>query len=891
MNTIQYSPIQDYPIDSVSTDIRQYIKAYKSAINYIFKWRINNVLTYGTSSYKLVMSLSANMNDEDRNIIMNTMFYVSDVGLYEDQYHPDSIVLEMIKNHPNAAITDLDKALIGCIYTYYSSAGHEEDYLIDFNYKELLFSFVFFLHNVQRYELMTHKTIDFSKEIDEAFVFEMFLNPMFVDINSQMVELSDFEIQKLEETISYRNNVIDTVTEARINEKKYALNEQNQYYWEQFISLINYRLSEELRVVELINSDVDIKTRYSEFEQYIKGLFDNESQVPGTVVKISDLLDKYNERYRYAFNYLWVKTDSGKRVLIDTNIRAIVDLPFTFNCVLIAYHLFLIRPTENNLWYLAVSLCFFIIKNLSQYDNAYEGVKEIDSSEKYLAYTIDMIFGYYEEHRGIIDSLEYNKILNDENLSGFNFDYDIYRKMSESINSMKAENVATIRSYDLDKIQGFVTDLFELSNVNDPDALRSEFNNIVAFLPNKAIDPYLMKEQEVGKRLIHSINAIYILVNALGRAFEAGLIKSNWINELKDKRNELNRLERNLVRNTYRAPDYHCFDSIDMDKYRLDNGIDATLIEKLRERALFELAEMAICDIDADINKPDYNDASTIKQRLREELKYCTDDELKRFVENMVDQVSQKLGDSLIANNIETADFGDKKTFVLDYIGPSSSVLPEVAINALATAELLFDKYATQEYANAGYDYSCISSLYYQAFESIYNGLLWSKYASMLNSLKDNGDWFTYLYKTNNLSSGLIGYLPSEKPNYFLNKEKKRIIDKLTMGNFNYLLYNVTSCSSTKLPQFRAFIDKLFGYDNNSATDTDYQIYQSNLDELYKQIELAIPKRNAASHGVSAISLAECKADKKIVLSDLESIRNNTFGLVILFVSLFKTIN
>ena len=61
--------------------------------------------------------------------------------------------------------------------------------------------------------------------------------------------------------------------------------------------------------------------------------------------------------------------------------------------------------------------------------------------------------------------------------------------------------------------------------------------------------------------------------------------------------------------------------------------------------------------------------------------------------------------------------------------------------------------------------------------------------------------------------------------------------------------------------------------------------------ELYKQIELAIPKRNAASHGVNAISLEECKTDKRIVLSDLESIRNNTLGLVMLFLSLFKAIN
>ena len=86
-------------------------------------------------------------------------------------------------------------------------------------------------------------------------------------------------------------------------------------------------------------------------------------------------------------------------------------------------------------------------------------------------------------------------------------------------------------------------------------------------------------------------------------------------------------------------------------------------------------------------------------------------------------------------------------------------------------------------------------------------------------------------------------------------------------------------------------MDESFGYDNNSKNTNDYQVYQNNINELYKQIELAIPKRNAASHGVNAISLEECKTDKRIVLSDLESIRNNALGLVMLFLSLFKAIN
>ena len=34
-----------------------------------------------------------------------------------------------------------------------------------------------------------------------------------------------------------------------------------------------------------------------------------------------------------------------------------------------------------------------------------------------------------------------------------------------------------------------------------------------------------------------------------------------------------------------------------------------------------------------------------------------------------------------------------------------------------------------RNYAEKGFDYSCISALYYQAFEEAYNKLIWNEYA------------------------------------------------------------------------------------------------------------------------------------------------------------------
>ena len=68
---------------------------------------------------------------------------------------------------------------------------------------------------------------------------------------------------------------------------------------------------------------------------------------------------------------------------------------------------------------------------------------------------------------------------------------------------------------------------------------------------------------------------------------------------------------------------------------------------------------------------------------------------------------------------------------------------PESVINTLATAELMYTKYAIDEFAVQGFDYSSISALYYQAFENAYNDLIWGKYADFLNSLVISNDKYT----------------------------------------------------------------------------------------------------------------------------------------------------
>ena len=83
------------------------------------------------------------------------------------------------------------------------------------------------------------------------------------------------------------------------------------------------------------------------------------------------------------------------------------------------------------------------------------------------------------------------------------------------------------------------------------------------------------------------------------------------------------------------------------------------------------------------------------------------------------------------------------KDGILSSLGEKADILPDSTVDSLTTPEMLYARYASQEYAEKGFDFSCISALYYQAFEEAYNLLIWRGYADELNALEINGQKYT----------------------------------------------------------------------------------------------------------------------------------------------------
>ena len=159
--------------------------------------------------------------------------------------------------------------------------------------------------------------------------------------------LSDSDVDYLSRVLLYREELRKLIEEERTYEKEYVINEQNNADWELFISCVNHRTNEEKRVTNLINSDISVSQKLHEFKKY----FEEIDAIPDTFnssMSLRELTDRIIKRTELAPNFIWVRAGDDK-VLLDDSIVSSVLLPYSFNCVLIAYHAFLIEMSSENI--------------------------------------------------------------------------------------------------------------------------------------------------------------------------------------------------------------------------------------------------------------------------------------------------------------------------------------------------------------------------------------------------------------------------------------------------------------------------------------------------------------------------------------------------------------
>lgn len=884
-------PIYHYPIDDYPIEINEFIKPNENGLNEIEGKKICFLLTLGLVAFnsKTTQVMNFAVHPEE---FTYELYLLANTGYGSHHFIPNDDVIEKIINTPDIAITDLDRALLGNILMYYFSTVYSAYDNSEKNNKEILSSFVYFFHNAQRYEQRTQRTINIDPKMNAKFIYKVLTDPSFSKVDAKTKKISDEDVRCLSRVLSYRDELIDLVAYSRRKEKEYAMNERNKSDWELFISCINYRSSEEKRVVELIDSDISVIQKIHEFSKYFEEI-DIIPPIFNSDISLSELLSRIEDRRLMAPNYMWIKSGNNVVRLDNTTISALSS-PYSFNCVLIAYHAFLLKMSPENISRLTFSLNVFIRKNLGQKLISREDFGNLNSLEDCLISTSKLINEFHSTYKDVIESIHYEKIQKDETLSGFSFYDDIWQRVYSNEKKMTIENLKAYNSMDPETEEGFVYRYAELLADNaSADEYKNIEKDIKKRLPYEMCDDETeLLKREIGNRLIVSINAIYILAKTMERLLLRDFIREEYRAEVLNECKILSKLERRLVQKTYINLDDNLFDDIDMVEYRERKAIDASKVElKNKERAeitLFDAARRNIRILHEEIQNINYEKALEIKSQLREETKDLPDSQLKDFIIELIDQECQDLCNSLIESKSCDADFETIKKQVSEYIGSSFDRLPARTINALTTAELLFSQYSIAENISDSFDYSGISALYYQAVESMYNELIWKDYAEDLYKKRCGDKYFLVLYRDNLLPAEQKIYLPVDGQFKYWDYEKKRVSDHLMMGSFIILLKTITSTTEHPLPGFRKHVDSVFGYKSNVDNADDYESYQKKIDEFYSLLEDAKPRRNAASHGASPINIEECKSDRTLVLSDVESVRKGILGIIKLFLSLYK---
>lgn len=227
-------------------------------------------------------------------------------------------------------------------------------------------------------------------------------------------------------------------------------------------------------------------------------------------------------------------------------------------------------------------------------------------------------------------------------------------------------------------------------------------------------------------------------------------------------------------------------------------------------------------------------------------------------------------------------------------------MLPEKVIHTLATAELLYGRFAQNEFSSQDFDYSSISALYYQAFENAYNELIWGEYANYLNNtLRIGGISYTSIltgqhrYRNAGIfasSDRGFGFLPQRESDWlhyshFDNTTGVTTVDTTVM--YKPFAIFIGANKAPELPGFYNWLATKIGFPDRNSMDTNI-VFSGLLDQFRRDMSTAVDSRNNASHGGNEITMAQCSKDRDTVLSDLRRIRTTHLGLVQQLISMLN---
>ena len=404
----------------------------------------------------------------------------------------------------------------------------------------------------------------------------------------------------------------------------------------------------------------------------------------------------------------------------------------------------------------------------------------------------------------------------------------------------------------------------------------------------------LIEKETVASRIIISLNIIYMFCEVLRIIIvnRHANIKVKSRESIEKFRRDLLLIDDKLVHKVYG----HLGDrEMGMLEYREKTGIITTSLseqeveeENYRNSVFAEVLKNSINSLIDGIEGKSEEDILRIKAQIREEiLRFPECDEKERYT-GWLDEISQRLSDALVSNCKKVDDYQKIKDGILCSLGEKATRLPESTVDSLTTAEMLYARYASEEFAEKGFDFSCISALYYQAFEEAYNILIWRGYSDELNALEFAGRKYTDILndcKRRGIDvADARGYLDADpqQRGYYIdyqnrNRSETKVSSRCMYKSFAILLQNIVP--NTRIEKLCDYFAKITGFGSRADMFNDDD-FMRNCYAFTAAVDSSADNRNNASHGGTFISVDQCKSDKKAVLSELESVRSDSLGLI-----------
>ncbi len=888
--------LDNYPIDSIPLDEQGPARVDESAKRFLYIDGVHEVLLEGYGHYYL--KLGHSKQAPSANAYWVWFDFLVFTG-YSD-FIPNKRVKRILSNRPDIAVTDLDKALVGCIYNFDRcvklQAKNET-----FDYSVLLESFVAFIRNAQNYELRTHKTVNLRNNIDKDFIIKILSEPSFSEIKPDMLDLSDEDAEKLDSLIQYRDRLVKEVLRQRVVEREYASDEENKRNWKYLIFYMNYCASNEEMLIDLYwRNDIPPVKKIVSYERFFIEAYErNHHLVLDSGITFGDLLEKFYERIQKAGNYLWVTDATKRKILMNSSLIDQMAVPENFNCILISYHAFMLGITPRNVASLSYKLYRFLKRNLDENSDLVDIQPGIENC---LLGASQLVFDYYEKNKEIINSISFPRILEDKSYESGKFFDDIERGVSINISSIAQDQCAVFNNLDQESKNQVLDKLKDAVNYSSAEDWYGDYMEVFRrTMPAEPIDEKKLWNIELGKRLVVSINAIYIMTVMIGKLLSRGMIEEP--EKFRDINQRLIKLDKFLIMKTYNPLDIDCMDSVDMQAYREIKGIAVSETEMLRRRitrselqsmSLLRFACNKIREIRENLDDMDHEKAIKLKREMLSELQGFPDGEPKEYLIDLIDETNRLICDALIKKESQKADFESYKEKISQWLGPGVNKLPTESIIALTSAEMLYAEFSTRQNKESDFDFSGVASAFYQAVESMFNKLLWGKYAKTLNNMSINKKRYPLQYRDINFNEKvpkeLQGYLPLKDKRFYLEKhgKGKNIVSFLMVGSIMNLMRLITVDQSQEVCHFREFVDREFGHGKESKTSEEYLSYSKKLEALYRKFETGSPKRNNDSHGYMLIDYASCEEDRRIVLGTLSANNPESMGIVQLFISIIN---